>query len=90
MILLLRPEVIYQNLGVDFLRSGVPEGVWEGLRFFAANKGTYYVHSTEARTVPAFVSLCWTCLWALPMTRWCGLMVTTTTTNAWSPVRDKE
>ena len=36
-------KVIYLNLGVDFSAPEFQKGLAEGLRFFAANKGTYYV-----------------------------------------------
>ncbi len=52
-------KVIYLNLGVDFSAPEFQKGLAEGLRFFAANKGTYYVHCTEARTVPVSSPLCW-------------------------------
>ena len=49
-------KVIYLNLGVDFSAPEFQKGLAEGLRFFAANKGTYYVHCTEGKDRAGFVS----------------------------------
>ena len=55
-------KVIYLNLGVDFSAPEFQKGLAEGLRFFAANKGTYYVHCTEGKDRAGFVSALLECL----------------------------
>ncbi len=55
-------KVIYLNLGVDFTAPDFQKGLAEGLRFFAANKGTYYVHCTEGKDRAGFVSALLECL----------------------------
>lgn len=55
-------KVIYLNLGVDFSAPEFQKGLAEGLRFFAANKGTYYVHCTEGNDRAGFVSALLECL----------------------------
>lgn len=49
-------KVIYLNLGVDFKADEFKAGLADGLRFFAENKGVYYVHCTEGKDRAGFVS----------------------------------
>lgn len=49
-------KVIYLNLGVDFKADDFKAGLADGLRFFAENKGVYYVHCTEGKDRAGFVS----------------------------------
>ena len=55
-------KVIYLNLGVDFTAPEFQAGLADGLRFFAANKGVYYVHCTEGKDRAGFVSALLECL----------------------------
>lgn len=49
-------KVIYLNLGVDFKADDFKAGLADGLRFFAENKGVYYVHCTEGKDRAGLVS----------------------------------
>lgn len=55
-------KVIYLNLGVDFTAPEFQAGLADGLRFFAANKGVYYVHCTEGKDRAGFVNALLECL----------------------------
>ena len=55
-------NVIYLNLGVDFTAADFQSGLAEGLRFFAENEGTYYVHCSEGKDRAGFVSALLECL----------------------------
>ena len=55
-------EVIYLNLGVDFAADEFKAGLAQGLKFFAANRGTYLVHCTEGKDRAGFVSALLECL----------------------------
>lgn len=55
-------NVKYLNLGVDFSSAEFKNGLAEGLRFIAANKGTYAVHCTEGKDRAGFVSALLECL----------------------------
>ena len=55
-------KVIYLNLGVDFAADDFKAGLANGLKFFAANKGTYLVHCTEGKDRAGFVSALLECL----------------------------
>ncbi len=55
-------KVIYLGLGVDFEAPEFKAGLAEGLRFFAANKGTYLVHCKEGKDRAGFVSALLECL----------------------------
>ena len=55
-------KVIYLNLGVDFSAPEFQAGLADGLRFFAENKGVYYVHCTEGKDRAGFVNALLECL----------------------------
>ena len=55
-------NVIFLNLGVDFTADDFKAGLAEGLRFFAENEGTYYVHCSEGKDRAGFVSALLECL----------------------------
>ena len=55
-------KVIYLNLGVDFAADEFQAGLAQGLKFFAANKGTYLVHCTEGKDRAGFVNALLQCL----------------------------
>ena len=57
-----RPEGDLSESGRGLLRPEFQKGLAEGLRFFAANKGTYYVHCTEGKDRAGFVSALLECL----------------------------
>ncbi len=55
-------KVTYLNLGVDFSAPEFQAGLADGLRFFAENKGVYYVHCTEGKDRAGFVNALLECL----------------------------
>ena len=55
-------NIIYLNLGVDFAAADFQAGLANGLRFFAANPGVYYVHCAEGKDRAGFVSALLECL----------------------------
>ena len=55
-------KVIYLNLGVDFSAPEFQAGLADGLRFFAENKGVYYIHCTEGKDRAGFVNALLECL----------------------------
>ena len=57
-----KQNVKYLNLGVDFTADDFKAGLAEGLRFFAENEGTYYVHCTEGKDRAGFVNALLECL----------------------------
>lgn len=51
-----KQQVIYLNLGVDVTSAEFKAGFANGLKFFAENEGTYYVHCTEGKDRAGFAS----------------------------------
>lgn len=57
-----KQNVIYLNLGVDFLSKDFQNGLADGLRFFASNPGVYAFHCTEGKDRAGFVAALLECL----------------------------
>ncbi len=55
-------NVKYLNLGVDFTDPDFKAGLADGLKFLAANEGTYYIHCTEGKDRAGFVNALLECL----------------------------
>ena len=55
-------NVKYLNLGVDFTADDFKAGLADGLKFLAANEGTYYIHCTEGKDRAGFVNALLECL----------------------------
>ena len=55
-------NVVYVNLGMDFLSESTLRGVAEGMRFIINNNGPYLIHCNEGKDRAGFVSALLECL----------------------------
>ena len=55
-------KIVFLNLGVDFQADEFKASLATGLRYFANNKGVYYVHCKEGKDRAGFVSALLECL----------------------------
>ena len=55
-------QVVYVNLGMDFLSEATLNGLAEGMRFIINNNGPYLIHCNEGKDRAGFVSALLECL----------------------------
>ena len=55
-------QVVYVNLGMDFLEESTLRGIAEGMRFIIDNNGPYLIHCNEGKDRAGFVSALLECL----------------------------
>ena len=55
-------QVVYVNLGMDFLADATLNGIAEGMRFIINNNGPYLIHCNEGKDRAGFVSALLECL----------------------------
>ena len=55
-------QVVYVNLGMDFLSESTLDGIAEGMRFIIDNDGPYLIHCNEGKDRAGFVSALLECL----------------------------
>ena len=55
-------QVVYVNLGMDFLSEATLSGMAEGMRFIINNDGPYLIHCNEGKDRAGFVSALLECL----------------------------
>ena len=55
-------QVVYVNLGMDFLSEATLNGLAEGMRFIINNDGPYLIHCNEGKDRAGFVSALLECL----------------------------
>ena len=55
-------QVVYVNLGMDFLSEATLNGMAEGMRFIINNNGPYLIHCNEGKDRAGFVSALIECL----------------------------
>ena len=55
-------QVVYVNLGMDFLSEATLNGLAEGMRFIIDNNGPYLIHCNEGKDRAGFVSALLECL----------------------------
>ena len=60
-------QVIYVNLGMDFLSEVTLSGIAEGMRFIIKNDGPYLIHCNEGKDRAGFVSALLECLMGATM-----------------------
>jgi len=54
--------ILYLGLGVDFAEQSFKDGLASGLKYIAANEGTYLIHCTEGKDRAGFVNAVLECL----------------------------
>ena len=55
-------QVVYVNLGMDFLSEATLNGIAEGMRYIINNNGPYLIHCNEGKDRAGFVSALLECL----------------------------
>ena len=60
-------QVVYVNLGMDFLSKTTLNGLAEGMRFIINNNGPYLIHCNEGKDRAGFVSALLECLMGATM-----------------------
>ena len=55
-------QVVYVNLGMDFLSESTLSGIAEGMRYIINNNGPYLIHCNEGKDRAGFVSALLECL----------------------------
>ena len=60
-------QVVYVNLGMDFLSEATLNGLAEGMRFIINNDGPYLIHCNEGKDRAGFVSALLECLMGATM-----------------------
>ena len=60
-------QVVYVNLGMDFLSEATLNGLAEGMRFIIDNNGPYLIHCNEGKDRAGFVSALLECLMGATM-----------------------
>ena len=60
-------QVVYVNLGMDFLSEATLNGIAEGMRYIINNNGPYLIHCNEGKDRAGFVSALLECLMGASM-----------------------
>ena len=60
-------QVVYVNLGMDFLAEATLNGIAEGMRYMINNNGPYLIHCNEGKDRAGFISALMECLMGASM-----------------------